>query len=179
MRAIAVASALYLVVTALSGCAGTVARPVVDDSKATGIRYYELAPFLLVYSDSKGGLKSALIYLPDTMKMRTVKPYAFLANNNSTLTFDKGALKKAEVDIDQTAVPKAAIETIKSLAVASLAAADTGGARADKDRDTVPTPQLYRIIRSDEGVWKVSGTGIAVNADGTEFTKLAVRKPGA
>src|SRR5687767_1988988 len=50
----------------LIGCAGNtvktlpyIAQPTAakaEDAKVDGIRYYEEAPFILVYSDSKGGL---------------------------------------------------------------------------------------------------------------------------
>lgn len=74
----------------LAGCAGTSVETIADpaaDKEARGIRFYETAPFVLVTSDGKGGLISELIYLPDTTRKRSVRPYAFMANNNSTLTF--------------------------------------------------------------------------------------------
>jgi hypothetical protein len=54
-----VAAVAFLV----SGCAGYSAIPVNNneqDAKSDGVRYYEVAPFLLVYSDGKGNLTSKI-----------------------------------------------------------------------------------------------------------------------
>src|SRR5882757_10510461 len=88
------------------------------DIAADGIRYYEQVPYLIVYSDGKGGLKSQLLYLPDTTRKKVVHPYAWMANNNLVLTFDKGVLTEGTQTIDETIVPKAAVEAAAAALIA-------------------------------------------------------------
>lgn len=45
------------------------------DEDARGIRYYEGAHFLIVYTDGKGGLKAGLKFLPDLTRKRSIDPY--------------------------------------------------------------------------------------------------------
>ncbi len=57
--------------TSLAGCVAWVTHsPVKSDAgdAGEGIRYYQSSPYLLVYSDSKGGLKWQVLYLPDQTK---------------------------------------------------------------------------------------------------------------
>jgi hypothetical protein len=68
---------------------------------------------LLVYTDGKGGLVSKVLYLPDSTKLRTIKPYSYGAVNNTTLKFDKGRLLQAKAVVDETAIPSATISALK------------------------------------------------------------------
>lgn len=171
-----------MVVTCLESCAGTETTtirlygsgdPKAEDIAADGIRYYEHVPYLLVYSDGKGGLKSQMLYLPDTTKKKVVRPYVWMANNNLVLTFDKGVLTESVDTIDETIVPKAAID---AAATALIAAADAGKAAGEKD--AIPPPALYRIwVNTDGGVELIGGYGLDVTGTFRENLHITVSQP--
>jgi hypothetical protein len=148
----------------LSGCAGTTDRPIAaadgagnPDEKADGIRYYESAPFLLVYSDGKGGLQSQILFLPDLARKRSIDPYAYLASNNSTLVFQNGMLTQAKSIVDETIVPKAVIGALEKVATGLLAGAlNDAGAQPPTQ---LPPPQLFRILFTKTGAKLVGGPG--------------------
>jgi len=156
----------------LSACAGTtvsrIAHPGVpqtadqpadmNDDDASGIRYYESAPFLLVYSDGKGGLVSQLVYLPDLTQKRVINPYAYLAANNSTLTFDKGVLTQGKVIADETVVPKALIGVLQQSAAASIGRSFNAAGGAPSPQ--LPPPQLFRIVLEKGQARLVGGPGL-------------------
>jgi hypothetical protein len=155
------AYALAAGMTLLVGCAGYSARPLngsVDNANAQGIRYYEPAPFLLVYSDGKGNLTSQIIMMPDTSKLMVMDLHAFAAKNNSTLTFDDGVLTSSKFVVDSTAVPAALIDTIKTLGTAAISSAfnapDSGTTRR------IPAPYLFKIVIGRDGTKLVGGQGI-------------------
>ncbi len=110
---------MTLSVTSLIGCAGLEVEPVLNaaaDKAARGFRYYRSAPFLLVYTDNKGGLQTKLLYLPDPTRKMSVRPYNCLASNKATLVFDKGRLTQAKTEIDETAIPSAVITSLEKVA---------------------------------------------------------------
>lgn len=153
---------VLLALGALSGCAGlemhNLAKPE-DEAAARGFRYYESSPFLLVYTDGKGGLATELMYLPDTTKKRSIRPYAYGASNDALLTFSNGVMKSAKAVVDETAVPVAVIQGLEKVAIslAKAANAQSGG---------IPPPRLYRVRRDDKsGLWKLEG-GETVGPDG-------------
>jgi len=156
-RALAVVILISTIV--LSGCAGMTAKPVADDAKAEGFRYYDTSPFLLLYTDAKGGLKSEVLFLPDTTKLRTIQPYGWGATNKTTLAFDNGRLVKATNEIDETVIPKAVISGLEKIASSAAKAANGGN-------DGIPGPYLFRILRDNHGTWSLAG-GIAENAADT------------
>ena len=181
---------------ALGGCAGTtvsrIAYPGIaptpglpadaNDNDATGIRYYENAPFLLVYSDGKGGLTSQLLYLPDLTQKRVVHPFAYLAANNTTLTFDKGVLTQGKVVADETAVPKALIGALEQAAAASIGR--SFNAAGGEPPPQLPPPQLFRIILANGKAQLVGGpgvdsTGSARMIDVTISGEAKTKKPAA
>ena len=136
----------------LEGCAGiTVTRVDSDDrdQKDVGFRFYEGAPYLLVYTDSKGGLISSVIYLPDQTKKVAAKPYAYAASNDTTLTFTNGILSGADSVADGTAVPNAVIGAIQI-------AASAGAAALLDARPPLPGPRLYKLVKVN-GVLKLAG----------------------
>jgi hypothetical protein len=151
----------------LTGCAGTTVARISNpdlgiqgkfaDDKAQGIRYYESAPFLLVYSDGKGGLTSQLLFLPDATQKRTIDPFAVLASNNSTLTFVNGVLTQGKSVVDTTVVPKAIVGSLEKLATAAIASALAN--QTDKGTQ-LPPPQLYRIVISKDSARLVGGPGV-------------------
>lgn len=139
---------VLIVAAAHLSCAGTSVTPLNEttDKDARGFRYYESSPYILVYADGKGGLVTKLLYLPDQRKLRSIKPWEFLAENTTKLKFSSGVLTEAELDGDGTKLPKAAVEALKT--VASAAAGAIGfrkvKARADGTLE-VPMPQLFRV----------------------------------
>jgi hypothetical protein len=144
------------------GCAGNTVKTLpyqadrtaakTADAKVDGIRYYEEAPFILVYSDSKGGLHTELLFLPDTTRTKVIDPYAWVANNKTVLTFNHGVLTTSSEVLDDTVVPKAIVEAAKT---ALIAAADLP--KADEANDEVPPPALYRLWVNDDGSAELIG----------------------
>jgi hypothetical protein len=125
-----------------------------------GIRYFDTSPFLLIYTDGKGGLVSKLLYLPDSTKLRSIKPYAYAAKNDTTLKFDHGRLSQAKSVVDETAIPTTVISGLEKVAIsrAKANAANNGGTG-------IPAPYLFRIVSDERGLWSLAG-GPAVGADG-------------
>lgn len=152
------------VATLLSGCAGMTSTSLTatENKTDTGIRYFDTSPFLLMYADGKGGLESKVLYLPDSTKLRSIKPYAYAAKNDSTLKFDNGRLASAKSTVDETAIPTAVISGLEKVATSLIKAAN-GGAEG------IPAPYLFRIVGAPDGSWKLAG-GQALNADGSQFT---------
>ena len=154
----------------LVNCAGTTVRPITADadSSADGIRYYEAAPFLLVYTDGKGGLVSELKFLPDTTSKRSVDPFAVLAQNSSTLTFTNGVLSQSKTVVDETTVPKAIVTALEKAAAAAMGAANAPG--QPLIQTTLPLPRLYRIVITKIGVSLVGGK--VFSADNIEINTI-------
>lgn len=123
-----------------AGCAGTTIKPVTDDTVANGIRYYEPAPFLLVTPDGRGNISSRIIYLPDLTELRSVDPFAYMAKNNTTLTFSNGMLVQNKSIIDETAIATQVFDSLKTSAGTIGAALD-----APDGEPTLPGPRLFRI----------------------------------
>ncbi len=148
----------------LSGCAGTTTVPITlpeGDSEARGIRHYgELAPFVLVVPDGKGGVTTSLIYITDTSQLYSSRPYAFLSSNNTELNFDKGVIGNTKAIIDETVVPKAAIEAIKTAAAAAAKAFFDSTYAESGQVVSYPPPALFRInIKSDGQITLRGGYG--------------------
>jgi hypothetical protein len=129
------------------GCSGITAIPIhtkEDDLKASGFRYYENSPYILVYPDGKS-LKSELIYLPDRTRKMSVELFDFISSNNAKLNFTDGVLTNAENESDATIVPKAFIEAAKQAAVAMAKGAAFNAIEEDQFL-SVPPPSLYKLI---------------------------------
>lgn len=164
---------------ALSACAG---YSVVDDNGKTdndasqGIRYYEPAPYLLVYTDGKGNLTSQIIMMPDLTQKRVIDLYAYASSNNSTLDFNNGMLTKSSVEVDTTAVPSALIDTIQTLGVEAIGAAFN--APQSGVTHAIPAPYLFKIIVGKDGTTLVGGQG--KDSKGEPFVlKISVTKEAA
>lgn len=156
--------ALPLACAIFAGCAGLEMKDIqspADEKAYEGFRYYDTSPFLLVYTDGKGGLKSELLYLPDTTKKRSIRPYAYGAKNDTTLKFENGRMVGAKSAVDETVLPMAAISALEKLATSLAKAANAGNA-------DIPPPYLYRI-RFDGSNWTLSG-GQAIAANGQPQT---------
>ena len=122
-----------------------------DDYHATGFRYYESSPYILVYSDGKT-LKSDLVYLPDRTRKMAVKLSDFISSNTAKLTFSNGVLTSSETEGDSTAVPKAVIESAKQVSIAAAkgaAAFSTVG--KEKEPFAAPAPRLFKLVIDNEG----------------------------
>jgi hypothetical protein len=157
----------------LTGCAGLDVAPVSDDAKASGYRYYQQAPFLFVRSDGKGGLTSEIVFLPDTTHLMSAEPYAYLATNNTTLSFNNGSLTEASVVGDETAVPSAFVDALTKAAAAAIAAADipTG------PQPTAPVPYLFKIIVHGDKI-ELRGPGAAMGQAGSKASiKVTISAP--
>jgi hypothetical protein len=185
MRTLLLASSL-----ALGACAGTdvarVANPAYGaggkytDEEADGIRYYESSPFLLVYSDGRGGLNSQLLFMPDLTKKRVVDPFAVLASNASTLTFTNGVLTQGKTVVDETVVPKATLGALTQVATALIKG--TLNAAGQTPTAELPPPQLFKIVLGKDGSARLVGGG-GVDAQGNprpiEVTISSPDTPGA
>ena len=132
-----------------------------DDNCDEGIRYYERAPFLLVYSDGKGGVKTEIHYLPDRTRLRSIHPFKFLALSKNTLTFKNGMLTTATNVADASALPVAVIKAVETVAAAAVKAA--GKALTSKDSYVLPPPALYRIHIDKEKVTFIGESGKDAN----------------
>lgn len=149
---------VYAVTAALilTGCAGLNVNPIASDNTgdrglndrtANGIRYYEPAYFLLVYSDAAGSVKTDVLVLPDTTRKMVAKPYSFLANNKQTLTFTDGMLSESTQDVDATAVPVALIQAAQSAAEAAAKLGLFNAPSTTKsERPSLSAPRLYKIV---------------------------------
>ncbi|MDP9412553.1 MAG: hypothetical protein M3Q08_00285 [Pseudomonadota bacterium] len=177
---------LALTLACLAGCAGTVVTPVKDgsdvaskgyaDEDVDGIRYYESAPFLLVYSDGKGGLQSQLLFLPDQTRKRSIDPYAYLASNESTLVFSNGVLTQGKTVVDETVVPKAIVSALEKTATALLAGSLNAAGAGPTPQ--LPPPQLFRIVIEKDGARLVGGPGVDQQGQ-VRMIDVTVSAPGS
>jgi len=159
MRAFIVSALAAL--TGLAGCAGLEMRNInsdAEDQSAQGFRYYDTSPFLLVYTDTKGGLKSEVIFLPDSQKKRSIRPYAYGAKNDATFKFENGKLLGAKAVVDETVIPVAVVSALEKVATSLVKAANA-------QNEGIPGPYLFRI-HYDGTKWSLAGRE-ALTATGT------------
>lgn len=166
----------------VSGCSGlSVNRvPKALDQCTDGFRYYEPAPYVLVYSDGKTGLTAKVLYLPDLTRKMAAKPYNFMSSNTTKLNFSHGVLTDSDQKGDGTAVPKAIIEAAKTVAIA--AAKGAGVALNQPERAggvpgfAVPAPYLYRIVITETDVTLQGGQGSVDGTTTIQVVKFAEAK---
>jgi hypothetical protein len=155
--------AFALLVLLLSGCAGLSTGSVPNhesDLLVGGIRYYQPARYLLLYTNSEGGFVSKLLILPDLHQKMSIRPYAIAAKNDTTLTFTNGMLDTAKAVIDQTEVPKAVIVSLEKAAAAAIKAKGKGAFLAPgEEAPSVPAPYLFKIVNTGDGWELVGGQG--------------------
>ncbi|WP_368624549.1 hypothetical protein [Paraburkholderia sp. BR14262] len=124
----------------LFGCSASISHhPVASDNIETGIRYYRNAPYLLVYSNGRGGLKWQILYLPDQLAKMAAQPKVVGGHSELTMYFQNGVLSNTIETGDTTAVPKALIAAVQSalpLISKTLAA----------ESPAFPGPYLYKIV---------------------------------
>jgi hypothetical protein len=132
------------------------------DRKAQGFRYFEEAPFLFVHSDGKGGISSEIVWLPDTTKKMSIKPYALLATNKVSLSFTNGMLTESSTTVDETVIPEAVLSAIVAAGVraAGIASGET----------QLPLPYLFKITFNQN-------SGEAVLSGGFPTTDKTKTKP--
>lgn len=139
----------------LVGCASTtvehfrIPTDEVAESENKGIRYYENAPFILVYS-TKGHYTSKFIWLPDVSSISSATPFEFLASNELHLTLKDGVLTSGQTIGDSTKIASAIITVAKDLALAAAKASASAAANeidialAEKV-EIKPRVYLYRL----------------------------------
>jgi hypothetical protein len=152
---------LVVVITGcLLGCAGVKHLPERGEGDQ-GIRYYRSAPYLLVYSDAKGGLVSKLLYLPDQTQVMSATPRSNLASIQATLEFDDGVLTRAVEQAGSAATCSAVLSAVETVLPLLAASVRPGG--------RFPQPSLYRITVHGDRITFSGGEGdapIQVNAWG-------------
>ena len=148
----------------LCSCAGVTFRKIGNDTsrdaRDRGIRYYPPAPYLLVHTNNDDGLTSRVIFLPDTSRKMSARPYAVMAKNTTKLTFDESMhyLKGMSVDAGADEVPKAFVAALQTVA-ASAIKAGVGMNKVDSSRASVPAPSLFKIIVKDQEIQLIGGQG--------------------
>jgi hypothetical protein len=152
----AIAALFLLTLVASSGCATVIHHNVTDDAKDAGIRYLRTSPYLLAYSDGKGGIISEVHYLPDPQKKMSATPKATLSDVDLTMTFDRGVLTQTTEALDATAVPTAIAKAVEAFAPKLLGILN----EAQKEQEhSLPPPYLFKIIVNDSAVRFVGGPG--------------------
>ncbi len=173
--------AILLAAGLLAGCAGTTVLPAStkdQEASAKGIRYYESAPFLLVYSDGKGGVVSELKFLPDVTTKRSIEPFAYLAQNETTLTFTDGVLSQSKTVVDETVVPKSIVSALEKVATAAMGAAAADAPEGFQEAD-IPLPRLYKIVISGNDISLEGGDAFTTDGKPIATIHATITTPGA
>lgn len=130
----------------IAGCARTVYTPVdPQNDNADGFRFYQSSPYLLVYTNGKGGIATQILYIADPAKLVSARPKNFLAKSDMTLDLENGVLSKSKTEVDATIVTSAVIKAAQSVATTLLAGANDPLKAAANER-SMPAPQLYKIV---------------------------------
>lgn len=160
------------------GCARIVHSSVSadKDGRAEGIRYYNSSPYLLIYSNGKGGIVTQILYIADPQKKMTAQPKSFLASAQTTLEFDKGVLKNSKSTIDASSLPVAIMKAVQTIGVAALIPAANDPLEGTRQ---IPAPYLYKIIVNGSTisfVGKQGNVNVNVNLLKQEASPAAVDK---
>src|SRR6266542_3545348 len=79
-----------------SACSATVSHSLITspqaEAAATGVRYLGTSPYLIAYSDGKGGVVAEVKYLPDPAKKMSATPVSKLSDVDANMDFDRGVL---------------------------------------------------------------------------------------
>ena len=137
-----------------AGCSATVTHEQATAESGSGIRYYDSAPYLLIYSDGRGGLKWQIRYLPDQSHIMMATPSIVGGRTEMTLNFQNGVLATASTVGDTTELPKAIIAAVQS-ALPLLAAAEGPAQKG------FPAPYLYKLVIRDNELTFIGGQGNA------------------
>lgn len=154
----AVFLAASLVLAGASGCATMIHAPVTKDTENSdpGIRYYGVSPYLIAYSNGKGGVVTEIHYIPDPNKKMSVRPDVTLADVKATLEFENGALTQSTETGDATAVTKAVISAVEKLGSALIAAGNVPEGIA-QPATWMPGPYIYKIVVKNNVVELIGG----------------------
>ncbi|MFD0894772.1 hypothetical protein KBB96_04860 [Luteolibacter ambystomatis] len=140
----------FVLILALSGCAGTTFHRVTDDSKDEGLRYVETSTYLLVTTDNNGGVKSEILTLPDRSRLHSARPWALMSSNETTLTLSEGALAGTSSTLDTSKVPAAIADAVKTFGPL-LVGANTKDGTPEASK-SVPGPRLFKIMNTPKGI---------------------------
>ncbi|OAI20837.1 hypothetical protein A1359_20330 [Methylomonas lenta] len=153
----------------LTGCAGVTTKAITTGNdvcgiwsdQPCGIRHYGYkVPFILLTPRTDGGVDSALIYLPDTTKLYSTRPYAFIAANNTKLYFSKGVMEYSKSVIDETKLPTVAMQILAALAEKATKAFMPLSTEINAPVQTqfdLTTPALFRVFVNDQNVLVARG----------------------
>jgi hypothetical protein len=137
------------------GCASIEHSKVSNDDTDNGIRYYNASPYLLVYSNGKGGIVTQILYIADPFKKMSAKPKSFMASAQTTMEFEKGIYKNGKSTIDATGFPTAIVNAVKTAGTAFISAMNI----PDKKSREVPAPHLYKIVVKGSDILFIGGQG--------------------
>jgi hypothetical protein len=150
---------VWLLALLAGGCATVTHQRILDDQgddADRGIRYYGTSPYLIAYSDGKGGMVTEVRYLPDPKKKMSASPRTTLADVGATLTFDRGVLTESTETGDATAVPTAILKAVEAFGPALLGLLN----EAQKQQEhSLPAPYVYKIVVRGGDVHFVGGRG--------------------
>jgi hypothetical protein len=150
-----------VVAMTVTACATVTHSRITDDKAdgtATGIRYYNTSPYLIAYSDGKGGLVTEIKYLPDPAKKMSAAPKATLADVGSTMEFDRGVLSSTKDTADATVIPKAIATAIETIGPKLLGVLNDPTPSSELK---IPAPHIYKIVVSGNTVEFRGGAGSA------------------
>jgi hypothetical protein len=146
---------------AAGGCATMVHSPIADEAADTadrGVRYYRVSPYLIAYSNGKGGVVTEIKFLPDPTKKMSVRPDSTLADVGSTLTFENGALTESNDSGDATGVAKAVSEAVTKFGTALIGAGNVPDRAGKAENEAqVPAPYIYKIVVKNGTVELIGG----------------------
>jgi len=143
---------LVLPALLVCGCSSNVTHEAAT-ADGSGIRYYRSSPYLLVYSNGKGGLKWQILSLPDQTKLMMATPQVTGGRVEMTLYFQHGILAGSSEVGDTTELAKSVIAAVQA-AIPLLAKA-----AAAVEPPTIPAPYLYKIVVAGERVSFIGSQG--------------------
>jgi hypothetical protein len=137
----------------VAGCAANVTHEL-ESSNSSGLRYYESAPYLLVYPNGKGGLVWQVLFLPDQSHVMVARPEVWGGRVQMAIKFQNGVLTNATTVGDTTVVPKAMIAAVQSaLPLIAKAALEA------PPEHLFPAPSIYKIVVRDDTISFIGGPG--------------------
>ena len=154
------ATVLIIMLGVLMGCSAQVKHVPInsdkEDADDRGIRYYRSSPYLIVYSNGKGGIVTEIKYLPDPTKKMSAQPNSSFATGlKTTMNFDHGVLTSVKDELGGDIISPAILKAVETMGPALLKALNL----AQDNVYTVPAPYIYKIVVTGEEVKFVGGQG--------------------
>ncbi len=137
-------------------CASVVHHSVTNDEKDEGARYLGTSPYLIAYSDGKGGMVMQVQPLPDPNKKMSATPHAKGADIDLTMSFDRGVLNETTESGDTSAIPTSIAKAVEAFAPALLALLNEAQTTQEY---SVPAPYVYKIVVKGSEVHFIGGKG--------------------